>query len=220
MFRKPQEGNSRAHLFDDQYEYSHAYMTRKRRMLSLRGVMLGLPQRSDSQAPFGVIDDIIALNIEDPKKPIYLNIDSIGGDIGPGLALYDTIKLSKAPIITIGYNCSSMAVNILAAGTERFLFPHSKVMMHLLQAGIEGNVEQIRIRSDMLLELKDTLVECYIQDGATANIKRKDGKEPTEAQIRVKILKDIDQEFWLDAKGAFDYGLADRLVTKEDLYGV
>ena len=226
MFNIPRQGNPKEHLLDEHLIYSHEYLTEQRRVLFLRGPMMGLPMRTDSYAPAGVADDIYAINIHDTRnptyteiKPIYIIIDSPGGDISSGIQLYDIIKSSRAPVITIGQSCSSMAASILAAGTERLLFPNSSVMMHLIQAQFEGNVEQLKIRSEMLQRRKEDMVSLLISDGATAAIKTKDGKPPLASKIRKKLLEDIDQEIWLDSKSAIDYGIADRLVTQEDLFG-
>ncbi len=219
MFNIPRQGNPKEHLLDEHLIYSHEYLTERRRVLFLRGPMMGLPVRTDSYAPAGVADDIYALNVQDSTRPIYVIIDSPGGDISAGMQLYDIMKSSRATIITIGQSCSSMAAGILAAGDIRLVFPNSSVMMHLIQANLEGNVEQIKIRSEMLQQRKESMVDLLISDGATANIKTKDGKPPTPNKIRKKILEDIDQEIWLDAQRTIDYGLADRMVTQEDLFG-
>lgn len=216
MFNVPRQGNPKEHLLDEHLVYSHEYLTEQRRILFLRGPMMGLPMRTDSYAPAGVADDIYALNIKDSTKPIYLIIDSPGGDISSGIQLYDMIKASRAPVITIGQSCSSMAASILAAGTERLLFPNSSVMMHLIQAQFEGNVEQLKIRSEMLQRRKEDMVSLLIADGATAGLK---SKALTPTRIRKKILEDIDQEIWLSSQDAIDYGIADRLLTQEDLFG-
>ena len=212
MFRK--ETDTR----DEFYEYSFNYLTRKRRILFLRGVISSYPGgysgRNDPHSPTVLSDDIIALNLEDPEKPIYIIIDSPGGEVSTGMTLYDTMKLSKAPIYTLGQNCASMATIILAAGDTKLIFPHGKLMLHLPSTNIQGDTKEVEIKTKEILKVKDDLVQCYIDNGVTAGL-----DEATPNKIHKQILKDIDREFWLNAEEAISYGLADRIITKEDLFG-
>ena len=145
MFRKLVKGNPKEHVAEENFEYAQSFLARKRRMLFLRGVIKGIhgdpvsPGRSDQFSPMAIGDDILAMNVDDPKKPIHLVIDSPGGEIGTGLALYDILKMSAAPIVTIGASCASMATFILAAGNTRLALPHARFMLHLPE-GIMGEI--------------------------------------------------------------------------------
>jgi ATP-dependent Clp protease protease subunit len=204
---------------DDKYEYSFNYLTRERRILFLRGVISSYPGgysgRNDPHSPTVVSDDIIALNLENQEEPIYIIIDSPGGEVSTGMTLYDTMKLSKAPIITIGQNCASMATIILAAGDEKYMFPHGKLMLHLPSTQIQGDTKEVEIKTKEILKVKEDLVQCYIDNGVTAGL-----ETPTATKIRKQILKDIEREFWLNADEAIEYGLADRIIEKDDLFGI
>ncbi|KKL24767.1 hypothetical protein LCGC14_2412060, partial [marine sediment metagenome] len=159
MFRKPHEGEQKGHLHDDQFEFSQAFLARERRMLFLRGPIFGAnfgpTSRVDSFSPSIVGDDILAMNVDDPKAPIYLYIDSPGGDVGAGMVLYDIIRMSRAPIVTVAPNCASMATVLMAAGAERVMYPHSRVMLHLPKGAFEGDAETFEIRSKELQRVKE-----------------------------------------------------------------
>lgn len=214
MFKSTIPGDPETTLHDDQIEYSQAFLTRNRRMLFLRGVIAPTPVRNDSNGSVWVGDDIMAFNHEDSTKPIYLYVDSPGGDVTTGFALYDIMKYSKAPIYTIGVAAASMATIIMQAGTERLCFPHSRFMLHLPSGSFSGDDDEIRIRSELLTSLKDELISIYIENGVTAGLIGKTHKE-----IRKRILNDINKEKWLTAEQALTYGLVDRIATQEEVMG-
>lgn len=219
MFRKPAEGNQFEHLTDGQFELSAGYLTRERRMLFLRGPLFGIltppMPRGDQFGPTVVGDDIIALNVENPKKPIYLWIDSGGGDVNAGLILYDIIRASKAPIITVAQSCMSLATVLMAAGSQRVMFPHSRAMLHLPSGAFEGDSDAMEIRSKELSRVRDDLIDCYTECGVTAGLDK-----PTRARVRKQIVSDINRaEYWMDAKECIKYGLVDRIATIKDMLG-
>jgi ATP-dependent Clp protease protease subunit len=215
MFRKPQIGDRNGAYSIDQYEYATSFLTREKRFLFLRGPIVPATIRSDSFSPTSVSDDIMALNVENDKDPITVFIDSPGGDVSTGFVLYDIIQMSKAPIITVAMNAISMGTVILTAGVERLAFKHSRIMLHLPSGDIEGDVQQIKIRSELFQELKHEIIDCYVARGVTAGLVDK-----TEKEIKKQILKDIDREKWFTADTALKYGLIDRIVTREDIFGV
>jgi ATP-dependent Clp protease protease subunit len=223
MFRKPHKGDAEQHLQDNQFEFSQAYLTRTKRMLFLRGPIFGVEGgmgRLDSFGPTMVGDDILSLNEEDPKAPIRLIIDSPGGDVGSGMVLYDIIRMSKAPVITIAQNCASMATVLMAAGSERMMFPHSRVMLHLPQGAFKGDSDTIEIRSKELSRVKNELIECYIDCGVTAGLPAsKNGRPPAKSKVKAQIIKDINRsEYWMTAKECVKYGLVDRVATSADIF--
>ena len=214
MFRKPLEGNPKEHVAEENFEYAQSFLARERRMLFLRGTIQGIGSRSDQFSPMAIGDDILAMNVDDPTKPIYLVIDSPGGEIGTGLALYDILRLSVAPIITIGASCASMATFLLAAGSLRLALPHARFMLHLPEGIMGGDPKEMKIHSAEFNRIRDDLVQSYISCGVTAGLKSK-----SPEAIGRKILKDIDRIFYLDAEGAVNYGLVDRVVEPKDLFG-
>lgn len=215
MFRRPQIGDKNGAYSIDQYEYSTSYLTREKRFLFLRGPIVPAVIRNDSFSPTSISDDIVAMNVENDRDPITIFIDSPGGDVSTGFALFDIIQMSKAPIRTIAMNAISMGTVILTAGVERLAFPHSRIMLHLPSGEIEGDVQQIKIRSELFQDLKGEIVDCYVQRGVTAGLIGK-----TEKEIKKQILKDIDREKWFTAETALTYKLIDRIATREDIFGV
>ena len=215
MFRHPQIGDKNGAYSIDQYEYSTSYLTREKRFLFLRGPIVPAIIRNDAFSPTSVSDDIIAMNVENDTDPITIFIDSPGGDVSTGFALFDVIQMSKAPIRTIAMNAISMGTVILTAGVERMALQHARIMLHLPSGEIEGNVQELKIRSELFQDLKHEIVDCYVQRGVTAGLVGK-----TEKEIKKQILKDIDHEKWFTAETAIKYGLIDRIVTKEDIYGI
>lgn len=203
---------------EDQHEYSQQYLTRNRRILFLRGPIIGAPTRNDSSGPTWIGDDIMALTLEDQTKPITLVVESGGGDITAGLILYDIIRMCAAPITTVVTNAASMGTIIGAAGATRLCLPHSKFMIHLPSAAFTGTEREIDTRSKMLTNLKNDLISCYIECGVTAGLP---ASKRNEGAIRKQILKDIDSiEKWMSAEDAIKYGLIDRVATTTELFGV
>lgn len=152
---------------------------------------------------------LLAMDSMDSTRPIILLINSCGGVLDTAFILYDTIKLIKAPVITVGKLVASAGVLTLIAGTKRYLFPHSKVMLHLIQGQVEGDTKEQKIAQKEFDKSQKEMIKIY-QDC---------GVKKTEKQI----LKDIDRELWLNAKEAIDYGLADAILTPEtytELFGV
>lgn len=208
-------------LKSNQYEYSSDLLTRRGRMLFLRGLIIGYPPsptnegRDDAFSSVSIADDIMSLSIENPEKPIFLFIDSIGGEATNGFMLYDVIRMSKAPIYTIGINASSMATTILVSGNKRYVTPHSKTMIHLPSTMFQGDSSEMEIRNKEIAKVKEELVNIYIEHGATAGLKN----GATHKQIKNKLMKDINKEKWFSAQEAVDYGLVDEIITPEILYG-
>ena len=214
-FRTPKGTTAVDYLRDDAFEYAQAFLARERRVLFLRGPVINAPSRMDHFAPSMLGDDIMAMNRQDPKKPIYLVVDSPGGDVPSGLVLYDIIRLSKAPVTTIGMNCASMATVILAAGVEKLCFPHTRMMLHLPSGSITGDETEIAIRSKVLSDIKEELINCYLECGVTAGIVR----NKTRDRVKERITKDIEREHWMTAPQAVKYGIVDRIVKPKDLFG-
>ena len=226
MFQHVRPGDPTKALSEDFTESSQQYLSRTRRVLILRSLVVGVPHRFDQFSPAVVMDDMLAMVHEDPTAPITLIIDSPGGNIDDGMMLYDFIRLSPAPVTTVGLNCASMATVLLAAGKTRLILPHSSLCLHMLMATVKGDIKDVQIRTKELERTMEELVSCYIKCGVTAaiGVPASTRKRPLSAaelvkRIRAKILKDIDREFYLNAEEAVAYGLVDRVVTTEELFG-
>lgn len=147
-----------------------------------------------------IIAQLLFLKMEDPKKDISLYINSPGGDINAGLAIFDTMRYLGCDINTycIGH-AASMAALLLAAGTKgkRFALPHSRIMLHQPSGGIGGTSEDIALQAKEILELKKVITKI---------ISDLTGQKPE------KILIDTDRDFYMDAQQALDYGLIDKIA--------
>ena len=167
-------------------------------LLSDRIVFINGPL--DDMTANSIIAQLLYLNAEDSEKEISLYINSPGGSVSAGLAVYDTMRNIKAPVHTIGIGmAASMASLILAGGNRRSILPHSKVMIHqpLIAGGIEGKETDIAIIAKNLSSTRRTIAEI---------IARHTGK-------RVKAVeRDIENDKYMTADEAIEYGIADEII--------
>ena len=147
-----------------------------------------------------VIAQLLFLQTEDPEKDIHLYVNSPGGIVTSGLAIYDTMQYVKPDIGTycIG-QAASMGALLLAAGTKgkRFALPHSRIMIHQPMGGFQGQATDIGIQAREILKMKDTL------SGILAN---------HTGQSLEKIQTDTDRDFFMSGQEAKDYGLVDEVI--------
>ena len=151
-----------------------------------------------------VIAQLLFLESENPDKEIYLYINSPGGHVTSGLAIYDTMQYIKPDITTICIGqAASMAAVLLAAGNagHRFALPHARVMMHQVLAGVQGQASDIEIHAREILRVREDLNKIL---------------ELHTGQTLEKIEKDTDRDFFLNAQSAVDYGVVDAIITKRE----
>ena len=152
-----------------------------------------------------VIAQLLFLEADDPDRDIYLYINSPGGVVTAGLAIYDTMNYIKSPVSTICIGqAASMAALLLASGTKgkRFSLPHSRVMIHQPMGGFQGQATDIEIHAREILNLKDTLNK----------ILAKHTGQPIE-----KIQTDTDRDFFMSGEDAKNYGIVDDVISKKVL---
>ncbi len=168
------------------------------RLLKDRIIFIGTP--IDDGVANSVIAQLLFLQMEDPKKDIHIYINSPGGVVTGGMAIYDTINFLQCDVVTycIGM-AASMSTVLLAAGTKgkRFALPNSRVMIHQPSGGAGGQTADIAIAAKEILRWRATLNEV---------ISRHTGK-PIE-----QIAKDSDRDYYLSAHEAKDYGIVDHVV--------
>ena len=168
------------------------------RLLKDRIIFIGTP--IDDGVANVVIAQLLFLQMEDPKKDIHLYINSPGGVVTGGTAIYDTIRFLQCDVVTycIG-QAASMATVLLAAGTKgkRFALPHSRMMIHQPSGGAGGQASDIAIAAREILRWRQTLNQV---------ISRHTGK--TVEQLE----KDSDRDYFLSAQEAKEYGLVDHVV--------
>lgn len=148
-----------------------------------------------------IIAQLLFLDREDPEKDISLYINSPGGSVSAGLAIYDTMKLLRCDVSTICVGmAASMATVLLSSGTKgkRFALPNSTIHMHQAQGGAGGSATDIEIAAKEILRLQDKL-RRFLSDNTG---------QPYE-----RIARDSDRDFYLDAQQAKEYGLVDDVLT-------
>jgi len=168
------------------------------RLLKERIIFLGSPI-NDAVANT-VIAQLLFLDSEDSKKDIKLYINSPGGSVTAGLAIYDTMQFVKADVSTICVGiAASMSAVLLAAGAKgkRLILPNAEVMLHQVMGGAEGQATDIKIRAEHILKIKDKLNEILAKH---------------TAQSISKIEKETDRDFFLSAEEALKYGLVDKII--------
>jgi len=171
------------------------------RLLKDRIVFIGAP--IDDYVANAVIAQLLFLQMEDPKKDIHLYINSPGGSVTDGMAIYDTMTFLNCDVVTycIGL-CASMATVLLSAGTpgKRNALPHSRVMIHQPSGGAGGQTSDISIAAKEILRWRHTINEV---------LSEKSGK-PVE-----QIKADSDRDFYMTAIEAKEYGLVDHVISKK-----
>lgn len=153
-----------------------------------------------------VIAQLLFLAAEDKEKEISLYVNSGGGIVSAGMAIYDTIQYIGPDVTTYCMGmAASMAAILLASGTKskRFALPHSRVLIHQPMGGIQGQAVDIEIHAKEIMKMKGELNAILAYHTG----------QPVE-----RIEKDSDRNFWMTAKEAVDYGIVDAVIkTKEDI---
>ena len=148
-----------------------------------------------------VIDRLLYLELRDPEKEIQLIINSPGGYVTSGFAIYDTMKSLQSPISTIcsGF-AASMASILLSAGTKgrRFVMKHGRVMIHQPSGGTGGNASDIEIQADELIKSKELSAKLLAENC---------GHSPE------KIMKDFNRDLFMNAEEAVTYGITDSVIS-------
>jgi len=171
------------------------------RLLKDRIIFLGTP--IDDIVANTVIAQLLFLEADDPDKDIYLYVNSPGGIVTAGLAIYDTMNYIKSPVSTICIGqAASMGALLLAAGTKgkRFSLPHARVMIHQPMGGFQGQATDIEIHAKEMLKMKDTLNRILSNHTG----------QPIE-----KIQTDTDRDFFMSGEDAKTYGIVDEVITKK-----
>jgi ATP-dependent Clp protease, protease subunit len=168
------------------------------RLLKDRIIFLGTPINDDVANV--VIAQLLFLDSEEPEKDIMLYINSPGGHVSAGLAIYDTMQYLHCDVATICMGqAASMGSFLLAAGTKgkRYALPHSRVMIHQPLAGFQGQATDIEIHTKEILKTRDTLNELY----------SKHTGQPVD-----KIKNDTDRDNFMSSAAAKEYGIIDEVL--------
>jgi ATP-dependent Clp protease protease subunit len=171
------------------------------RLLKDRIIFIGTP--IDDYVANLVIAQLLFLEAEDPDKDIHLYLNSPGGIVTAGLAIYDTMQYIKPRISTLCMGqASSMAAVLLAAGEsgKRFALPHSRILIHQLMGGVSGQATDIAIHSKEILRMKEEINQILAHH--------------TNQTIE-KIEKDSERDFFMNGEQAKEYGLIDEVIFKK-----
>lgn len=149
-----------------------------------------------------IIAQLLFLASQDPKKDIQLYINTPGGSVTAGLAIYDTMQYVKCPISTVCVGmAASMGATLLAAGTKgkRFALPNSEILLHQVAGGISGEAVEIEITAKQIIKIKDKLNKILAKH---------------TGQPIAMIEKDTDRDHFMSADEAVKYGIVDKVIVK------
>ena len=169
------------------------------RLLKERIIFLG-DQVTDTSAEL-IVAQMLFLEVEDPDKDIQFYINSPGGSISAGMAIYDTMQFVKCDVSTICVGlAASMGAFLLAGGTKgkRYSLPHSEILIHQPLGGTEGQASDIAIQAAHMASIKERMNRILAQNTG----------QPYE-----KIVMDTDRDNWMTPEQALEYGLIDRIYT-------
>ncbi|MDX1295894.1 MAG: ATP-dependent Clp endopeptidase proteolytic subunit ClpP [Sulfurimonadaceae bacterium] len=172
------------------------------RLLKDRIIMLS--GEVHDQVAASIVAQLLFLEAEDPEKDIYLYINSPGGVITAGMAIYDTMNYIRPNIVTICIGqAASMGAFLLSSGTpgKRYALPHARIMIHQPLGGAQGQATDIQIQAKEILRMKEELNDILSkQTGQTVK----------------KVEKDTDRDNFMSAAEAKDYGIIDEVLTKKE----
>lgn len=156
----------------------------------------------DDSVANAIVAQMLFLESEDPDKDIQIYINSPGGSVTAGLAIYDTMQFVKNDIVTycIG-QAASMGAHLLAAGTKgkRFALPSARIMIHQPSGGAQGQASDIEITYKEIQRTKDNLAAALAKH---------------TGQTLKKIIKDMDRDYFMSADEAMEYGVIDKVLTE------
>ncbi|MDY0256335.1 MULTISPECIES: ATP-dependent Clp endopeptidase proteolytic subunit ClpP [Gudongella] len=171
------------------------------RLLKDRIIMLG-SEINDVVADL-VVAQLLFLEAEDPEKDIQIYINSPGGSVSAGFAIFDTIQYIKPDVATICVGrAASMGAFLLAAGTKgkRFALPNSDIMIHQPLGGAQGQAEDIRIQAEKIIEIRERINRILSERTG----------QPLE-----RIAKDTDRDYYMSASEAVEYGIIDAIMERK-----
>ena len=150
-----------------------------------------------------IVAQLIYLEAKNPDKDICVYINSPGGSVTAGMAIYDTMRYVKCDVSTICVGlAASMGAFLLAAGTKgkRFVLPNSEVMIHQPLGGVKGQASDIEITANHIIKTKKKMIEMLSKN--------------TGQSIK-KVEKDVDRDYFMTAEEAVEYGIVDKVITRD-----
>ena len=176
------------------------------KLLEQRTVMLNEPVMPKSAQR--LVAQLLYLDAQDSKKPIQFFINTPGGSISDGFAIFDTVRFINSPVTTLctGLSASMGTILMLAPPDRknRVCLPNTRFMIHQPSSAYQGSASDIEIGAKQILQLRDRLIEIYVEE--------------TKMDAD-RVRTDLHRDFWMDAKGAVEYGLCDRIVSHSSELG-
>ncbi len=175
------------------------------RLLKERIIFLGSDVRDDNAN--AICAQMLLLAAEDPEKDIWLYINSPGGSVTAGMAIFDTMQWVPNDVATVAMGmAASMGQFLLSAGTpgKRYATPHARVMMHQPSGGIGGTASDIKIQAEQLIHIKKQMAALIAEH---------------TGQTEDQIEQDSDRDRWFTAAEAKEYGFVDHVITRADMAG-
>ena len=166
----------------------------------LKERIIFLPSYIEDDMANLVIAQMLFLEAEDPDKDVYLYVNSPGGSVTAGMAIYDTMQYVKPAVSTICMGqAASMGALLLCAGAKgkRFALPHSRIMIHQPLAGVQGQATDIDIQAREILRIRDELNKILVTH---------------TSQALERIARDTDRDFFMTAEQAKEYGIVDQVI--------
>jgi len=168
------------------------------RLLKDRIIFLG--DSVDEHTGNIVVAQLLFLESEDPEKDIHLYINSPGGYVSAGLAIYDTMQYVKCPVSTICLgHAASMAALLLAGGAagKRFALPNARIMIHQPLGGVQGQATEVEIHAREILKLRDRLNDILVKH---------------TGQSKKKVRADTERDYYMSPEEAVEYGIVDKVI--------
>ncbi|WP_415932615.1 ATP-dependent Clp protease proteolytic subunit [Varibaculum cambriense] len=168
------------------------------KLLKERIIWLGSEVAEDNANQ--ICAQMMLLAAQDPEKPIFLYINSPGGSVTAGMAIYDTMQYIQPEVVTVALGmAASMGQLLLTAGTpgKRYATPHARILMHQPSGGVGGTASDIRINANLILQMKQELAEINAQ---------RTGKSVEQ------IREDSERDHWFTAQEALEYGFIDHVI--------
>ena len=173
------------------------------RLLKDRIIFLGMPV-SDDLANV-IVAQLLFLESEDPDKDINIYVNSPGGSVTAGLAIYDTMQYIKPKVSTLCMGqAASMGAVLLCAGAtgKRYALPHSRILIHQPMGGFQGQATDIEIHAKEILRLREEIYDIIVHHSK---------------QSKEKVAADSERDYYMGAEQAVEYGLIDKVVNKRDI---
>lgn len=162
-----------------------------------------LGQQVDDEIANQLIGIMLYLDSEDNNKPMYMYINSPGGSVTAGFAMFDTMRHVNSEISTINVGlAASMGSFLLVGGAKgkRLALPHSRVMIHQPMGGAQGQASDIKVEAEQILSIRDRITQYYAE---------------LSGQSREKVARDLDRDCFLSAQEAMEYGIIDRVINSD-----